>query len=140
MMNTKPPTMDQLSKEESRLVRHVPWLITLFGALWTLESLFTWRTDSLAESVLSLLASAGATALGLIAWRTRSAVAVLLVLPIFLTWSATEMWSYGQRLLSEGWRWRPAIDLLLEVVFAYIITWMLWDTSRALRKVSDERR
>jgi hypothetical protein len=23
-------------------------------------------------------------------------------LPIFLTWSATEVWSYGQRLLSEG--------------------------------------
>jgi hypothetical protein len=72
--------------------------------------------------------------------RTRSAVAVLLILPIFLTWSATEMWSYGQRILSEGWRWRPAIDLLLEVVFACIITWILWDTSQALRKVPDERR
>jgi hypothetical protein len=76
----------------------------------------------------------------LIAWRTRSPVAVLLVLPIFLAWSATEVWSYGQRLLSEGWRWRSVIDLFLEVVFAYIVTGMLWDTSRALRKVSDERR
>jgi hypothetical protein len=81
MINTKPSAMAQLSKEEIRLIRHVPLLITLFGAIWTLESLFTWRADSLAESVLSLLASAGATALGLIAWRTRSPVAVLLVSP-----------------------------------------------------------
>jgi hypothetical protein len=39
MMNTNPPATAQLSKEETRLVRHVPRLIALSGALWTLVSL-----------------------------------------------------------------------------------------------------